>query len=120
MAFGATYNRGETGVEARAEDDRRNLENLARGLPRLAAALADQALTGRASIRAVTPDREPVAGALPGHAGVFVLGGLGSRGFTHAPLLAEHVAALITGAPSPLAASQAAVVDPARFERNAL
>ncbi|MDP2116024.1 MAG: hypothetical protein Q8J71_01315, partial [Brevundimonas sp.] len=42
------------------------------------------------------------------------LGGLGSRGFCAAPLLAEHVAALATGAPSPLPAGLAARVAPSR------
>lgn len=115
LAFGATYDRGDTGVDHRPGDDLRNLANLARGLPRLAGRLDASPLQGRASIRAVTPDREPVAGAVPGAEGLYVLTGLGSRGFTNAPLLAEHVAALICQVPSPLAASQAAVVDPARF-----
>ena len=43
----------------------------------------------------------------------------GARGFTLAPLLAEHVAALALGAPSPLAQPLAAFVDPARFARRA-
>jgi tRNA 5-methylaminomethyl-2-thiouridine biosynthesis bifunctional protein len=43
-----------------------------------------------------------------------VLGGLGSRGLTWAPLLGEHVAALVAGAPSPLPGDLAALVDPAR------
>ncbi|MDP1778123.1 MAG: hypothetical protein Q8K90_05885, partial [Brevundimonas sp.] len=38
----------------------------------------------------------------------------GSRGFCVAPLLAEHVAALAMGAPSPLPADLAARVDPLR------
>ena len=118
VAFGATYDRGETDVTPRPEDDARNLANLARGLPRLAGALASATIRGRAAVRAVTPDREPLAGALPGAPGLFVLTGLGSRGFTSAPLLAEHIAAVIAGAPSPLAESQAAVVDPARFARD--
>ncbi|MDQ3125799.1 MAG: FAD-dependent cmnm(5)s(2)U34 oxidoreductase, partial [Pseudomonadota bacterium] len=61
-----------------------------------------------------TPDRLPLAGTVPGVEGLFVLGGLGSRGFCAAPLLAEHVAALATGAPSPLPAVLAARVDPLR------
>ncbi|MDQ7813764.1 FAD-dependent oxidoreductase, partial [Brevundimonas sp.] len=67
----------------------------------------------RAAIRATTPDRLPLAGALV--PGLFALTGLGSRGFCVAPLLAEHIAALATGAPSPLPAALAARVDPKRF-----
>ncbi|HLK24067.1 MAG TPA: hypothetical protein VKT30_05370, partial [Caulobacteraceae bacterium] len=48
--------------------------------------------------------------------GLFVLSGLGSRGFCSAPLLAEHVAATALGAPSPLPSPLAALVEPHRFE----
>jgi tRNA 5-methylaminomethyl-2-thiouridine biosynthesis bifunctional protein len=50
---------------------------------------------------------------------VFVLTGFGSRGFSLAPLLAEHVAALALGAPSPLPAPLCDLVDPQRFRRRA-
>jgi len=63
-------------------------------------------------VRATTRDRLPVAGILD--AGLFVLGGLGSRGFVAAPLLAEHVAALIADSPSPLPRALAQRVDPSR------
>ena len=51
--------------------------------------------------------------------GLWVLAGFGARGFTLAPLLAEHVAALALGAPSPLPRSQAELVDPGRFAARA-
>ncbi len=116
VLFGATHDRDVTDEAVRAEDDVRNLALLARGLPELAARL-NGPFEARASIRAATPDRLPLAGALG--EGVFVLSGLGSRGFSTAPLLAEHVAALVLGAPSPLARELAALVDPARFEARA-
>jgi tRNA 5-methylaminomethyl-2-thiouridine biosynthesis bifunctional protein len=115
LAFGATFDRDRTDTEMSTEDNERNRQSLGRALPRLAAGLEGTVLSGRASIRAVTPDREPVAGAIPRHPGLYALTGLGSRGFAHAPLLAEHIAALISGTPSPLAADQAEVVDPKRF-----
>ena len=63
----------------------------------------------------MTPDFLPLAGPTEA-AGVFVLSGLGSRGFcSAAPLLAEHVAALALGAPPPLAAALAEIVHPGRF-----
>jgi tRNA 5-methylaminomethyl-2-thiouridine biosynthesis bifunctional protein len=62
----------------------------------------------------VTPDFLPLAGPLEAH-GLFILSGLGSRGFCAAPLLAEHVAALALGTPSPLPAGLAEIVDPGRF-----
>ncbi|MBS0296626.1 MAG: FAD-dependent 5-carboxymethylaminomethyl-2-thiouridine(34) oxidoreductase MnmC [Proteobacteria bacterium] len=113
LLFGATHDRGDTTDDLRPEDDRRNLESLARVLPVLAAQLAPQELQGRASIRAVTPDRLPLAGSL--RDGLHVLGGLGSRGFCAAPLLAEHVAAMALGTPSPLPRSLAGLVAPSRF-----
>ncbi|HEX4712379.1 tRNA (5-methylaminomethyl-2-thiouridine)(34)-methyltransferase MnmD [Phenylobacterium sp.] len=120
VLFGATHDRGDVARDVRAEDHGRNLEALAAGLPRLAARLAGEPLEGRASTRVATPDRLPVAGAAPdGPAGVFVLSGFGARGFTLAPLLAEHVAALAMQAPSPLARPLAETVDPGRFARRA-
>jgi len=120
LLFGATHDRGETATDLRAADHARNLDALAQVRPRLAERLAGAALAGRASVRAVTPDRLPLAGAVPGGAaGLYVLSGFGSRGFAHAPLLAEHVAALALGAPSPLPASLQTVVEPGRFARRA-
>jgi len=114
LLFGATHDRDDAGDEVRIEDHRRNLDLLASILPALAARLSFAALTGRASQRAVTPDFLPLAGPLAA-SGLFVLSGLGSRGFCAAPLLAEHVAALALGAPSPLPAPLAEIVHPGRF-----
>lgn len=116
LLFGATHDRGETGGAPTAEASARNLATVAARLPRLAGRIV-LAGPGRArtAVRATTPDRLPLAGAPSKAAGLFVLGGLGSRGFCVAPLLAEHVAALATGAPSPLPARLAARVDPLRF-----
>ena len=114
LLFGATHDRDDEGEDLRSADHARNLALLAKGLPRLAASLAGVPLEGRARRRAATPDRMPMAGAIPGRAGLFGLGGLGSRGFCTAPLLAEHVAALLAGRASPLPTDLAAAVDPAR------
>ncbi len=113
LLFGATYDRGDTAVDVRAGDHLRNLEALAKGRPDLAVRLDVAQLAGRAAIRAATPDRLPLAGPLGD--GVWVLAGFGARGFTFAPQLAEHVAAGILGAPSPLLAPQAALVAANRF-----
>lgn len=120
LMFGATHDRDDERTDVRATDTARNLETLAGVRPELAAQLALLPLRGRAAVRAVTPDRLPLAGAAPGgEPGVFVLAGFGSRGFSTAPLLAEHVAALALGAPSPLPAPLAALADPGRFARRA-
>ncbi|MFM8377597.1 MAG: FAD-dependent 5-carboxymethylaminomethyl-2-thiouridine(34) oxidoreductase MnmC, partial [Phenylobacterium sp.] len=100
--FGATFRRGETSTEVTDEDHRANLEALSRVRPGLAGQLAGRSIRGRASIRATTRDHLPMAGVVPGCPGLHVLGGLGSRGLTWAPLLAEHVAAGVAGLASPL------------------
>lgn len=119
VLFGATHDRGDIARDVRAEDHRRNLGFLADGLPRLAARLAQASLEGRASIRVATPDHLPVASPVREDSGVFVLSGFGARGFTLAPLLAEHVAATALGVPSPLPQPLARIVDPARFAKHA-
>ena len=118
--FGATHDRDDEGDDVREADHARNLETLAAGRPRLAREGTGTPIAGRASVRAATPDHLPLAGAVPGAAaGLFVLAGLGGRGFATAPLLAEHVVALALEAPSPLPRALAEVVDPARFNRRA-
>jgi tRNA 5-methylaminomethyl-2-thiouridine biosynthesis bifunctional protein len=113
VLFGATHDRDDSAVDLRPADHARNLATLAQALPDLAARLAGVPLEGRAAIRATTPDRLPITGALGD--GLSVLTGLGSRGFSFAPLLAEHVAAEALGAPSPLPAPLARLVAPGRF-----
>jgi len=115
LLYGATHDRGKTAGGASSEGSDRNLATLAARLPRLAARIAAAGRgEARTGVRATTADRLPFAGALPGGEGLFVLGGLGSRGFCAAPLLAEHIAALAVGAPSPVPADLAARVDVSR------
>lgn len=115
LLFGATHARGQTETQPTAAATEANLETLAARLPGLAARVqAAASRQSRAAVRATTPDRLPLAGEIK--PGLFVLGGLGSRGFCAAPLLAEHVAALAAGAPSPLPRELARRVDPLRFK----
>jgi tRNA 5-methylaminomethyl-2-thiouridine biosynthesis bifunctional protein len=64
-------------------------------------------------------DTQRTAGAqladLPRSAGLYCLGALGSRGLTHAALLAEQLASQIGGEPQVLEKDLADAVDPARF-----
>lgn len=114
LLFGATHDRGDDGSDVRQEDHARNLSVLASRLPQhAAAAQATGRIEGRAAVRAATPDRLPLAGRLDD--GLFVLTGLGGRGFMTAPLLAEHVAALAADAPSPLPLELSDLVRPDRF-----
>ncbi len=120
LLFGATHDRDETDPAIRPEDQRRNLAAVEAVLPALARRLGESALEDWTAVRATTRDYFPLAGAVPGvEVGLLVLTGLGSRGFCLAPLLAEHLAAEIMGAPSPLPRALAALVDPGRFAERA-
>ncbi len=116
LLFGATHDRGRTDSGLDPADHARNLAILAQAFPALAQTCAAVSLEGRAAIRAAAHDRMPVAGRLA--EGLYVLGGLGSRGFTTAPLLAEHVAALITGTASPIPADLRALTSPDRLAKK--
>lgn len=117
VLFGATHDRGDLGVEIRDTDTARNLAGLKAALPRLAGRLSTVKVQGWAATRATTTDYLPLAGAWS--ESLYVLTGLGSRGFTLAPLLAEHIAADILGAPSPLPQRLADLVAPSRFAARA-
>ena len=117
LLFGATHDRGREDLGVLPGDHARNLATLAKARPALASALQDRPLEGRAALRASTPDRAPIACEL--EAGLWVLTGLGGRGFTLAPLLAEHLAAEALGAPSPLPTPLAAQVGPRTFAKRA-
>lgn len=141
--LGATYQPGAASVAVECRDHQRNLQGI-RGMdPALAEVLGDPAaetLAGRAGLRAVTPDYLPVVGpapmaevfpeifaplrrdaraALPRCGrywpGLYVHGGLGSRGLSYAPLCAALLADLIAGHPRPLPRDLVRALSPARF-----
>lgn len=126
LVFGATFEaaNGEPQITdaARAQ----NLETLARLRPDI----SPTEITSRAAIRATTQDRFPLAGASPHNEKApdgtpaplshhRLIGGLGSRGFLWAPLLAELVASEAFGEPSPVETSAAECLDPGRFQARA-
>jgi tRNA 5-methylaminomethyl-2-thiouridine biosynthesis bifunctional protein len=125
----------------RADDHAANLSVLAEALPGLRAQWdGNPAEGGRVSLRATIADHLPVMGPLfdaaawreayadlhhgrawrtyppaPLADGLFVLGGLGSRGFQTAPLLGEALAALMAGDVLPFARDLWEAVHPGRF-----
>jgi tRNA 5-methylaminomethyl-2-thiouridine biosynthesis bifunctional protein len=125
IVFGATFDRLADEAAAGAADAQsrsRNLSALAELDPDLAAGLRVDQLTSRVGIRAATADRLPIAGLAPdadlfvksfadvragrpatgpgpGLSGLYLHGGLGSRGLTLAPLLAERLASEICNEP---------------------
>jgi tRNA 5-methylaminomethyl-2-thiouridine biosynthesis bifunctional protein len=147
VLFGATFDPAEAGaaVEADAASRARNLAALKQLAPDIAAGIDAGALRSRAAVRATTPDRMPIAGlapdadawlaqyaglkhgrdlaadiAPPAHAGVYIVGGLGARGLTLAPLLGERIASEMCGEPSPLSRRALDAMHPARFLHRAL
>jgi len=142
--WGATFETVKGGGAETSDAARESNASAVAGLsPRWIGQVRGAATTSRAGIRATTPDRLPVAGALPdiGAAldqlaplrtgqevdadaplvpGAYLAGGLGSRGFTFAPWLASLLVAQLTDAPRP--ASQAALeaVSAMRIVRRAL
>lgn len=142
VLFGATFDHAPA---APSEARKRNLAALSALAPEVAASIKQDTLHSRASERATTPDRAPIAGLLPdaeawrarfadlahgrivepdtpapAHDGVYVLGGLGARGLTLAPLLGERIAAEMFGEPQALSRLALEAIHPARFLHRAL
>ncbi len=115
VLYGATHDRGETQTDVRADDNDRNRAVLEAGLPILAGQLEGHIIQARASLRATVPDQLPVVGQITDQPGLMVLSALGSRGFTLAPLLAEHLVAITLGHPSPLPRAVIKALEPGRF-----
>lgn len=120
VLFGASHLRDRTDTDVLPEDEAHNLGLIAARLPALAGDLAARPLSNRAAIRAATPDHLPLAGPVAGRPGLYVLSGFGGRGFCVAPLLADHLAATLTGHPSPLPADLAEAIDPDRFRKRVI
>ncbi|MBU6373741.1 MAG: FAD-dependent 5-carboxymethylaminomethyl-2-thiouridine(34) oxidoreductase MnmC [Alphaproteobacteria bacterium] len=146
LLFGATFDPADTDDVAVSDAARaRNLADLARLAPDYAAAIAGSVLISRASVRATMPDRAPIAGLAadlpawrarfaglahgrdldlarppPALPGLFVLGGLGARGLSLAPLLAETIASDACGDPHVLDADVLNAIHPSRFALRAL
>lgn len=113
--LGATYARRDevpdTDWDAvRAEDTSSMLALADEHLPCI---IPTDPIGGRTALRATIRNYVPLAGMVED--GLFVLGGLGSRGFLTAPLLAELIADQISNAPLPLEGDLVAALDPRRY-----
>jgi tRNA 5-methylaminomethyl-2-thiouridine biosynthesis bifunctional protein len=111
--FGATHEREDRSTEVREADRARNLDSLAKAMPDRAARVSGGPFRARASIRVMTRDYLPVVGAA--NEGVWLLTGLGARGFCLAPLLAKALLNQIIGVPSALPRVTKKWLDPRRF-----
>ena len=137
--IGASYHRGDTATEYRADDQLENRDRLLRCLPDAGwpQEIDVSDAKARCGVRAATRDHLPMMGALPDYAatlhqyetlaqqqqaepapvypGVFVLGALGSRGLCSGPLAAEVLAAQLCGEPIPLDSTTLAATSPNRY-----
>lgn len=130
-SVGATFD-ADDDPNPRVESHESNLARLERLLPGASVGLEPSALDGRVGFRTATPDRLPLAGALPDHdragnltrsglrevprlPGLYGLLGLGARGLVWAEIGAELIASELEGEPLPLESDLVAAVDPARF-----
>jgi tRNA 5-methylaminomethyl-2-thiouridine biosynthesis bifunctional protein len=125
IVFGATFEAADGEPRVSDAASAHNLEVL----KRLRGDMEAGVTQARAAIRATTQDRLPFAGGgnekapdgTPAPSGRHrLIGGLGSRGFLWAPLLAELVASEAFGEPSPVETSVADCLDPGRFQARAM
>ncbi|WP_231756980.1 bifunctional tRNA (5-methylaminomethyl-2-thiouridine)(34)-methyltransferase MnmD/FAD-dependent 5-carboxymethylaminomethyl-2-thiouridine(34) oxidoreductase MnmC [Microbulbifer elongatus] len=144
-SFGATFKLKQTETDIREEEHRENLQTLGTLLPEFEKEFAGQPLEGRAALRAATLDYLPMAGPvaqwdalestysalrknrkqrIPRRTryqhNLYVLAGLGSRGFTYAPLAAEVLAAWINNEVMPVSEDLVKALHPMRFAIRAL
>jgi tRNA 5-methylaminomethyl-2-thiouridine biosynthesis bifunctional protein len=141
IVFGATFEAADDPGPVTDAATASNLSALGDLWPDAARRIEGQMIDGRTGVRATLPDRLPAAGPVPDEArwratnaglkdgrlavpdlspdlylkGLFVLAGLGTRGFTLAPLMAEHIVAAACGEPAPVEVKVAAAIAPERF-----
>jgi tRNA 5-methylaminomethyl-2-thiouridine biosynthesis bifunctional protein len=132
LLCGATNQRDDNEPACRVADHGHNLAQITALTGQEMDPTLAQDVTGRVGWRLGMDDRLPAVGPLPvaapttGHRweqpkhvprveGLYVLGALGSRGLSLAPLLGEVLAAWVCGAPMPVGADLLDAVDAARF-----
>lgn len=99
--FGASFVRNSTDTTISLDEHRFNLSKLTTALPDIAATLPDvNEFHGKVGIRAQTPDYHPLVGQIDTQ--LFTLYGMGSKGFSFAPLCAEILADLMDGTILPI------------------
>lgn len=137
VLIGATHEKGADAGDAELAERLLRMA-LQKHVPELEAGLSGKA-EHWLGVRATTPDRLPIAGVIPPllfgphwaewsrggplpesslpPAGTdhIILSGFGSRGFAHAPLLAEALASDLCGEPSPFECAGRESFHPARF-----
>ena len=116
LLLGSSFVRDDQCLDIRSTEHDSNLALLRDNFPQLSEQLPSTSTwQGRVSLRALPRDSMPVVGAAPHMNDVYVLAGLGSKGFSFAPLCAELLAAQILGEALPMTNKLAAVIRPDRF-----
>ncbi|WP_409365767.1 bifunctional tRNA (5-methylaminomethyl-2-thiouridine)(34)-methyltransferase MnmD/FAD-dependent 5-carboxymethylaminomethyl-2-thiouridine(34) oxidoreductase MnmC [Halomonas sp. PAMB 3264] len=152
LTFGASFVPNDGERDLREADHQRNIDELKAALPewvealeRASGPLTPARLSGRAAIRAASPDKTPYAGPVPNaeawqrdyaalskdasrvapipgahHPGLWVSAAHGSRGLASAPLCAEVIASRMLNEPLPVEAALADHLHPGRRLISAL
>lgn len=143
--WGATFKKADGSYlpEGTSEARQENFAALEKLSPWWLSSVRSGPVLSRASLRATTPDRLPLIGAVPDAAaaetvfaglkkgraaaadapsctGLYVSGGFGARGFTWAPWAAAILSARLAGAPSTAPRRALEAVSPMRFVLRAL
>lgn len=103
---------------ARDDDNRAIVRALGECLPHFNLN-EDTIIAGRASYRATTPDKLPMAGPLDADQNIFIMAGFGAHGLTTAPLCGAILASMLCGDALPVPATLLAHLLPTRFAARA-
>lgn len=150
QCFGATFVKDDTDENIRVSEQEANLAQLKKVYPeqKWAESLTNtDIIADKAAIRAMSPDHLPIVGELFSNdwvkanvdkntgqltrlgdvkhpdsdlAGLYIFTGLGARGLTSAPLLAEHLARQLFGLSSPLNERMQKAISTKRFQVKTL
>jgi tRNA 5-methylaminomethyl-2-thiouridine biosynthesis bifunctional protein len=142
---GATYGLNDVETNERDEDHQTNVSQLLQNIPSLAESVTAGSLRGAAAIRCATSDYLPIVGSVPNetefnatfaglrhdrkqiidakqpnYLGLWLMTGLGSRGLTSAPILAEVLVSQMFRRAPPLPRYLLQAISPARFLKRRL
>lgn len=138
--IGASFEKNTFNTEVTTKEDRYNFKMLNQCLPELNAWTIEDVASSKARLRCMTPDHLPMVGvmpkldahkdlyahlrkdknwkfyeAAPHYENLYVLTGLGARGLCTAPLLADILAADLSGSPYPVDNKMLFNLSPNRF-----
>ena len=138
--IGATFEKNSFDIKATTAGDQYNLTMLEKCLPKLIPWNEQDITSNKARLRCMTPDHLPMVGAMPNIArhkeiyahlakdknwryqeaapvinNLYMLTGLGARGLCTAPLLADILAADLTGGEYPIGKQELFNLSPNRF-----